>query len=83
MGGGRTKKLGTEGRGSLVPRPCAFVACSTKFTQRFWARSLCDVCHSLRHDPSTRINGVIDELVPCLPLKEAPEITVMVHVRTY
>ena len=30
---------------SLVPRPCAFVACSTKFTQRAWARSSHDVCH--------------------------------------
>ena len=35
--------------GSLVPRPCAFVACSTKFAQRAWARSSRDVCHSLRH----------------------------------
>ena len=34
---------------SLVPRPCAFVACSMKFTQRTWARSSHDVCHSLRH----------------------------------
>ena len=31
---------------SLVPRPCAFVTCSTKFAQRAWARSSCDVCHS-------------------------------------
>ena len=32
---------------SLVPRPCAFVACSTKFAQRAaWARSSRDVCHS-------------------------------------
>ena len=57
---------------SLVPRPCAFVACSTKFAQRAWARSSCDACRSLRHDPSTRINDVIDDLAPCLPLKEAP-----------
>ena len=35
--------------GSLVPRPCAFVACSMKFAQRAWARSSCDVCHSLHH----------------------------------
>ena len=34
---------------SLVPRPCTFVACSTKFAQRAWARSSRDVCHSLRH----------------------------------
>ena len=34
---------------SLVPRPCAFVACSTKFAQRAWARSSRDVCHSIRH----------------------------------
>ena len=53
---------------TLVPRPCAFVAFSTKFTQRAWARSSRDACHSLRHDPSTKINDVIDEL----PLKEAP-----------
>ena len=57
---------------SLVPRPCAFVACSTKFAQRAWAHSSRDACRSLRHDPSTRINDVIDELAPCLPLKEAP-----------
>ena len=34
---------------SLVPRPCMFVACSTKFAQRPWARSSHDVCHSLCH----------------------------------
>ena len=68
---------------SLVPRPCTLVACSMIFTQRAWARSSCDVCRSLRHDPSTRINDVIDELAPCLPLKEAPDITVMVRVQTY
>ena len=61
---------------SLVPRPCEFVACSTKFVQRAWARSSCDGCRSLRNDPSTRISDVIDELAPCLPLKEAPKITV-------
>ena len=66
---------------SLVPRLCVFVACSTKFAQRAWACSSCDVCRS--HNPSTRINDVIDELAPCLPLKEAPEITVMVRVQTY
>ena len=57
---------------SLIPRPCMFVACSTKFVQRAWAPSTRDVCCSFRHDPSTRINDVIDELVSCLPLKEAP-----------
>ena len=57
---------------SLVPRPCVFAACSKKFAQRAWARSSRDVCRSLRHDPSTKINDVIDELAPCLPLKEAP-----------
>ena len=31
---------------SLVPRACAFIACSTKFAQRAWARSSRDVCHS-------------------------------------
>ena len=31
---------------SLVPRPYAFVACSTKFAQRAWACSSRDVCHS-------------------------------------
>ena len=59
------------------------VACSTKFAQRAWARSSRDACRSLRHVHSTGINDVIDELAPSLPLKEAPEITVMVHVRTY
>ena len=34
---------------SLVPRPYAFVACSTKFTQRAWAHSSHGVGHSLRH----------------------------------
>ena len=29
---------------SVVPRPCAFVACSTKFAQRAWARSSRDAC---------------------------------------
>ena len=37
---------GGGGGGSLVPRPCAFVACSTKFAQRAWARSSRDVCRS-------------------------------------
>ena len=56
---------------SLVPRPSAFVACSTKFAQRAWARSSRDVCRSLRHVHSTGINDVIDELEPSLALKEA------------
>ena len=49
-----------------------FVACSTKFMQRAWARSSRDVCRSLHRDPSTRINDVIDEQVPCLLSKESP-----------
>ena len=32
----------------------------------------CDACRSLRHDRSPEINDVIDELVYCLALKEAP-----------
>ena len=56
---------------SLVPRPCAFVAYSTKFAQRAWARSSRDVCRSLRHVHSTGINDVIDELATSLALKEA------------
>ena len=56
---------------SLVPRPCTFVACSTKFAQRAWAHSSRDVCRSLRHVHSTGINDVIDELAPSLALKEA------------
>ena len=63
--------VGEGGNSSLVPRPCAFVACSTKFAQRAWARSSRDVCRSLRHVHSTGINDVIDELVPSLALKEA------------
>ena len=31
---------------SLIPRPCVFVACNTKFAQRAWAHSSRDVCHS-------------------------------------
>ena len=31
---------------SLVPTPCVFIACSTKFAQRAWAHSSRDVCHS-------------------------------------
>ena len=64
-------ELGLQVLGSLVPRPCAFVACSTKFAQRAWARSSRDVCRSLRHVHSTGINDVIDELAPSLALKEA------------
>ena len=30
-----------------------------------------DACCCLRHNPSSRINDVIGELAPCLPLKEA------------
>ena len=33
---------------SLVPRPCTFIACSTKFMQRAWARSSRDVCRRTR-----------------------------------
>ena len=40
------KGIGLKKVPSLVPRPCTFVACSTKFAQRAWARSSCDVCHS-------------------------------------
>ena len=54
-----------------------------KFAQRAWTRSSRDVCCSLCHEPYTRINDVIDELAPCLLLKEAPETTVMVRVQTY
>ena len=43
---GLHNKLMTELIVNLVPRPCAFVACSTKFAQRAWARSSRDVCHS-------------------------------------
>ena len=42
-----------------------------------------DVCCSLRHNHSTGINDVLDELAPRLALKEAPEITVMVRVQPY
>ena len=31
---------------------------------------MCDAAY-VDHDPSTRINDVIDELAPCVPLKEA------------
>ena len=55
----------------LDSNPFAFVACSTKFAQRAWARSSRDVCRSLSHVHSTGINDVIDELAPCLALKEA------------
>ena len=47
------------GRTSLVPRPCVFVTCSTKFTQRAWARSSRDVCRSDVTALSLRINDVI------------------------
>ena len=57
---------------SLVPRPCAFVACSTKFSQKAWSILSHDACRSLRHDHSAGINDVIDELAHCLALKEAP-----------
>ena len=41
------------------------------------------MCRSLRHDHSTGINDVIDELEPSLALKEAPRDHRMVRVRTY
>ena len=44
---------------SLVPRPCAFVACSTKFAQRAWARSSRDACRR------TRFYVTPDMAAPC------------------
>ena len=38
---------------SLVPRPCAFIACSTKFTQKAWACSSRDMCRSICHNHFT------------------------------
>ena len=66
---------------NLVPRLlvasfsglCALVACSTKFAQKAWSILSRDVCHSLHHNHSTGINDVIDELAPCLALKEGPK----------
>ena len=57
---------------NLVSRPCAFVACSKKVAQKAWSILSRDACRSLRHDHSPEINDVIDELVHCLALKEAP-----------
>ena len=68
---------------SLVPRPCVFVTCSTKFVQKAWFSSSDAACCSSRHDRSTEISDVIDELAHCLALKEASQRSVMVHVRTY
>ena len=44
---------------SLVLRPCVFVACSTKFTQKAWSILSRDVCCGLCHDHSTGINDVV------------------------
>ena len=66
------KKMCSHSEGSLVPRPCVFVGCSTKFTQKAWSILSHDECHSLRHDHSTGINDVIDEIAHCLVVKEAP-----------
>ena len=52
--------VGTRLNLSFVPRPCAFVACSMKFTQRAWARSSCDLCRSLVTAISLKINDVIE-----------------------
>ena len=41
------KGIGLKWVPSLVPRPCTFIACSTIFAQRAWARSSLDVCCSL------------------------------------
>jgi len=38
---------------SLVLRPCAFIACSTKFTQKAWACSSRDMCRSICHNHFT------------------------------
>ena len=51
------------GGGSLIPRPCAFVACSMKFAQRAWAHSSCHVCHSdvfLRHNCLQTLNDILE-----------------------
>ena len=65
----------------LVSWPCPFVACSMK---KSWYILSCDVCRSLCHNPSTEFSDVVDELAHYLALKEPPpEITVMVHMRTY
>ena len=40
---------------SLIPRPCTFVVCSMKFTQRAWARSSRDAYHR-RHFMSHQIS---------------------------
>ena len=54
-----------------------------KFAQKAWSILLYDVCCSVCRNHSPKINDVIGEVAYSLALKEAPEITVMVHVRNY
>ena len=44
---------------NLVPRPCGFVACSTKFSQKACYILSCDVCYILRHNYSTEVSNVL------------------------
>ena len=44
---------------SLVPRPCAFIAGSTKFTQKAWSCSARDMCRSICHNHFTENHDVI------------------------
>ena len=55
-------------------QPCfTGLVCIRRLQYETHAKGLihCDACCSLRHDHSTGINDVMDELVPCLVLKEA------------
>ena len=68
---GQGREPGSRANVASFPGP----ACSSLAVRnsRRWPGLVHHVmCRSLRHDPSTRINDVIDELAPCLPLKEAP-----------
>ena len=44
---------------TLIPRPCAFVACSATFVQKAWSILSRDAYRSLRHDHSPEINDVM------------------------
>ena len=58
---------------TLISRPCMQSSLAVRNSGREACSSLSrDVCHSLRHDHSTEVSDVVDELALCLTLKEAP-----------
>ena len=64
----------THSSPSLVPSPCVFVVCSTKFVQKAWS-ILSHVMHAAAYVMTILLETMMsDKLAPCLGLKDTRRI---------